>query len=99
VVVWFLDDALTGTLPMYGPYSGNAYYFRNNYELTVDLVDLKYFKEQLVNKIKVLNEDYRRLTGPKTGSVAGVTRTYVFEGKTVNVLTEDVDTVIAFLES
>lgn len=99
MVVWYLDDALIGRLPVYGPFSGNAYYFSNNAEFVIELADLKDMQSRFPGRIKVLNNDYQRISGAKQGTVQGNTRVYVFEGKSVNVLSEDVPTVIAFLES
>lgn len=98
-MIWYLDEALVGKLPVYGPYSGNAYYFANNAEFVIELADLKDMQSRFPGRIKVLNNDYQRISGAKQGTVQGITRVYVLEGKSVNVLSEDVATVIAFLES
>ncbi len=99
MVIWYLDSQLVGRQPVYGPYSGNAYYFADNAEFVVELGDLRDLKATFPGKIKVLNTDYQRIQGAKQGTVQGISRSYVLEGKTVNVLNEDVATVIAFLES
>lgn len=95
-MIWYINEGQTGAETCYGQYSGNAYYFRNDVEYTVALSDIEQLKTKFGDRIKVMGDDYLRVTGTKTGTVEGATRTYTFTGKPVNVLKEDVDAVIAF---
>lgn len=95
-MIWYVNPGQLAPVSTYGA-SGNAYFFRDDVEYSVQLQDLDGIKAKFAGRIKMMGDDYLRITGQKTGTVVGLTRTYVFTGKPVNVLKEDVDAVVAFL--